>query len=155
MDTSLSSSRPKHQRNCVAITEIIQFPHKHSKSSDIRILEQFKYRCQEKKTLKENSNIKKMEFRVTRKSATTGTHLGDPGHWLPWHQKARIPANSNDYVMVAKSSGLSALEQKHSHSFDFKATFKARIDSNKRCFCVGKRSANCIGPSRVGWTRKR
>lgn len=58
MDASLSSSRPRHQRKCVAILEIIQFPHKHSKSSDIRILEQFKYRCQEKKTLKENSNIK-------------------------------------------------------------------------------------------------
>lgn len=59
MDTSLSSSRPKHQRNCVAITEIIQFPHKHSKSSDIRILEQFKYRCQEQKNLERKFEYKK------------------------------------------------------------------------------------------------
>lgn len=53
---------------------IAQIPHKHSKSSEIRILIQIEYRCQQK-TLKENSNIQKIEFQVTREPATTGTHL--------------------------------------------------------------------------------
>ena len=93
-----------------------QTPHKHSKSSEIPIPIQIENRCQQK-ILKENSNIyKKIGFQVSREPATTGTHLGDPFHWSPWHHNARIPAVSNNYVMVAKSSGLSALKQKNIHT---------------------------------------
>ena len=49
---------------------------------------------------------------MAREPATTGTHLGDSCQGSPWHHNARIPAVSNNYVMVAKSSGLSALKQK-------------------------------------------
>lgn len=149
MDASLSSSRPRHQRKCVAIIEIIQFPHKHSKSSDIRILEQFKYRCQEKKTLKENSNIKN----GVSGDAQVGNYWNPSGRSWSLITMTSEGENSGKFKRLRHGGEILWLVgtgTKHSHSFDFKATFKARINSNKRCFCVGERSANCIGPSRVG-----
>lgn len=43
-----------------------------------------------------------------------------------------------------------AQPKKHSHSFDFKATFKANSELNKRRFFVGERFAKCEGARRVG-----
>lgn len=59
--------------------------------------------------------------------------------------------NSGSFKQLRHGGEIPAHNQKkHSHSFDFKATFKKNSELNKRSFFVGERFAKCEGARRVG-----
>lgn len=110
---------------------------------------------------------RKFEYIKNRVSsdARTGNYWNpsrDRGDGSPWHHKARIPAVSNNYVMVAKSRRTT--KKKHSHSFDFKATFKKTVSWTKGVFSSVNASRNAKklvawaerkhDNPRCGWKRK-
>lgn len=115
MQVFLSSSRLKRQQRCVAIIEIAQSPHKHSKSNEIRIPIQIENRCQEK------NPERKFEYKKYRVSSDARTD----NYWNPsrkswsWITMTSQGENSGSFKQLRHGGeilGLVGTETKNIHT---------------------------------------